>query len=1135
MSEPSPAPHEKAKRARFPLGKNLLIVTAVLLVYALAGFVLAPPLIKRQLESYVRTDLGRRLSIERVRLNPFRLSLELEGASMTEADGTPLLTFDRFGANVELRSLADWAWVFSEVRLDRPRVNLRIAPDGVSNVSRLMTDAAGADTPDESPAASEPSSRLRLDFRHLAIHDGELVISDESQPQRPEAVVKPINLEVSNLTTLPGNDGRQAVTATLPNGGVLKWKGRISLVPFSSDGELFLRNFNEGVGWKFVENELGIQRPAGRLDLDLLYHVGYGDDGFRMTLERMSVRLDDLVLALKDQPQDPLLKMAQIRLSGGRFDFGTHELVVEKARFSRGRMQAVTDSLGRSNWGRIVAPAPEQAPAGQDAAAFPFTIRIKQVDVEDVAVDIRDHTWSDPVQVAVKSVNATLSANLRLPAEGDFQTRLDDMEMVLSETVVGIEGADPILRLPQARMRGGVLDTVDYRLSVDELVLSGGTTRVALEKDGRLNWQRLFTPVDAAAAKAVSERIEEVASQQWSVKVASLRFEDFHVALKDHYIADAASAIEKVRIDIRDFDTDPEKHFQARIAFEMQDGGGGAITATVAPFTPELQAAVDIRSIALSPLQPYLSSVLRLKLASGVLSVKGRLAYTAEGGLTWRGMAQLDDVGLTLPDGGGKLASLKRMVIAEMAFDTVPTRLNIKSIRIVAPFLKLIIRRNRSVNLTDALVEGPESAKEIAADIAAVKPPEFSIGYVRIEKATMDFADRSLPLPFEVFIENLAGGVSGLSTNPGSRAAVEMDGRIPPYGSVTIKGLLLPSKPTDFAQMVMTFRNVDMPELTPYSAKFAGRKITSGRMSLDLVYRIEKSRLKGENRIVLDHFVLGKHVASPDAVNLPLDLAVALLKDDRGRIDIDLAVAGDVNDPQFSYGHLIWQALLNLIQKIVTAPFQALTHLLGTQAEGVDSVAFGKGRADVPPPEAEKLARVAAILEKRPQLVLTVNGCYDPEADAAALREARLRRELAARLGLSDAMQQMRGPLALNDPSVRKALDALVAERLTPGEVAAARTDAGASAGEAGKSGARRALSPGMVKYYQEIYHLLIAKEPLDEADLGKLAAARAAAVAAAVQAHGLPAGRIAVTQKPLNGKIEKDQVRCPLGLDVKK
>lgn len=202
-----------------------------------------------------------------------------------------------------------------------------------------------------------------------------------------------------------------------------------------------------------------------------------------------------------------------------------------------------------------------------------------------MAVDIRDHSWRDPVEVAVKGVNATLSARLRLPADGPFETRLDDIEMTLSDTVVGIEGAEPVLRLPGALVHGGSLDDSRYRLSAAEVVLSGGSTLVALGKNGQLNWQQLFTPVNAAAAKAVSERIEQIVSQDWSVQVTALRFEDFDVALADRYFAEARSGFKNVKIDIRDFDTDPKSSFQARIVFEAQHGGRGDITATVAPST----------------------------------------------------------------------------------------------------------------------------------------------------------------------------------------------------------------------------------------------------------------------------------------------------------------------------------------------------------------------------------------------------------------------------------------------------------------------------------------------------------------------------------------------------------------------
>ena len=149
---------------------------------------------------------------------------------------------------------------------------------------------------------------------------------------------------------------------------------------------------------------------------------------------------------------------------------------------------------------------------------------------------------------------------------------------------------------------------------------------------------------------------------------------------------------------------------------------------------------------------------------------------------------------------------------------------------------------------------------------------------------------------------------------------MELEGRVGEYGSVKIKGELQPFNVKSYSDVMMIFRNVDMTDLTPYSANFAGRKIDSGKLSLDLNYKINKSQLKGENKIIMDSFVLGERVEGPNAVDLPLDLAIALLKDTNDRIDIGLPVEGNLENPEFSYGHLIWKALGNLITKIATAP-----------------------------------------------------------------------------------------------------------------------------------------------------------------------------------------------------------------------
>ncbi len=188
----------------------------------------------------------------------------------------------------------------------------------------------------------------------------------------------------------------------------------------------------------------------------------------------------------------------------------------------------------------------------------------------------------------------------------------------------------------------------------------------------------------------------------------------------------------------------------------------------------------------------------------------------------------------------------------------------------------------------------------------------------------MDFADYSLILPFGTRIHNLRGSIAGLSNRPDAVGQIELDGEVDDYGMARAVGHVELGNPTNSLDMRVQFRNVEMTRLTPYMATFAGRKIESGKLSLDLQYKIKQRQLQGENQVIMDKLTLGERVESPTAKDLPLDLAVALLQDSDGRIDLGLPVSGSLDDPEFSYGSLVWKAITNVLTKIVTAPFRAL-------------------------------------------------------------------------------------------------------------------------------------------------------------------------------------------------------------------
>ncbi len=210
------------------------------------------------------------------------------------------------------------------------------------------------------------------------------------------------------------------------------------------------------------------------------------------------------------------------------------------------------------------------------------------------------------------------------------------------------------------------------------------------------------------------------------------------------------------------------------------------------------------------------------------------------------------------------------------------------------------------------------------------------------------------------------------------------------YGSAKLKGSFNAAAIEKFTDINLLFRNIDLVNMSPYSGKFIGQRIANGKLFLDLNYDIVDSQMVGENSIIVKKLELGEAVESKDALNLPLGLAIALLEDSDGIIDLELPVSGDMNNPEFSYGHIIFQAFINLITKAVTAPFSFLGSMLGIDGAALEYIEFEPGRSAILPPEQEKLDSLAKALIKRPKLTLVLHGSYHEHDDVKALKEAKL-------------------------------------------------------------------------------------------------------------------------------------------------
>src|SRR5439155_14578503 len=329
--------------------------------------------------------LKRRAEIGDVRLNPLLFKLEIKHFRLQEADGRPLLGFDRLFVDFELSSLFRRAWTFAEIQLEAPRLDVVLAPDGRLNVADLL-DAFPQGEPASQPA---PTTPRRMLLQHALVRGGVLSFTDLSGRAPQKATVEPINVEVRDMTILPGRRGPYAISATLIGGGVVDWEGEVSLVPLGSTGHLGLHGFPLATAWRFVQEDVAVAEPAGQLDAEVRYQFAYRDGTTSLKVDGIDVTVAGLALSERGE-KAPLLAVEMIRLAGGRGDLISREVTVPEISVSRGRLAATMARDGTVNWQKLMAtpaaaPMATQSPpvAAATPAERPWRLAIDKVRVQE--------------------------------------------------------------------------------------------------------------------------------------------------------------------------------------------------------------------------------------------------------------------------------------------------------------------------------------------------------------------------------------------------------------------------------------------------------------------------------------------------------------------------------------------------------------------------------------------------------------------------------------------------------------------------------------------------------------------------------------------------------------------------------
>jgi hypothetical protein len=504
----------------------------------------------------------------------------------------------------------------------------------------------------------------------------------------------------------------------------------------------------------------------------------------------------------------------------------------------------------------------------------------------------------------------------------------------------------------------------------------------------------------------------------------------------------------------------------------------------------EINGGLRVEALALIPAEPYLQQFARLAIKGGNLSLNGRLSVSDDEPMAYNGSAGVDGLSLAPLDPGDTepVVGWQAMEIEQLDLSLAQRSLETSSVSIEDGSGRVIIHEDQTTNFNRLLVaqaEAPDSEGDDGEDAA---PLRISIAGIVLADSRLQFTDYSLPLPFSTNIHKLNGEVSTLASDTQIPADLQFEGQVGDDGLARIEGTIHAWHPTRDTDVMLTFRNLVVKGYSPYTIAFAGRRIAEGRMDLDLGYHLSDGKLKGSNSIVFYDLKLGEKVESPDAMDLPLSLAVALLKDSEGVIEMDIPVTGDLGDPQFHLGGAIRSAIGDAIGSVVSAPFRFLAGLVGAGEEDLQRIAYPAGRSDLTPPQRQRVGLLRKALVKRPELVLELAGPFDPDVDGPALKRQRAVEQLAE--WLREQGREVSTP-DLTAESTQDAMEAIFSSAYpeTSLDEVRERFTRGQDEDPEGRS------EFDAVAYRAHLAEEVIAAQPVTDADLAALGQARATAV----------------------------------------
>ncbi len=760
----------------------------------------------------------------------------------------------------------------------------------------------------------------------------------------------------------------------------------------------------------WVFKEVSLSRPFVRVQLNKDYTLNVSDIVARLSADITSKSIE---------PAKPTLwRIDLLRLAGGKVAFtdltprmpfqrtvGPLELTVTNFQTDPDHknvfaLSGLSDGGERFSWNGSFYLAPLRSEGEVSVSGFALTT------YAPLYQDLFRFQIKDGIIGLHSAYRYERSAAINLLAVTNAMFELKSLEMVEKDT------GQPAVKVSNFAVTGGSVDAMARQAEVDTMTVTSGRFVLRRNQDTSVNAVELLKPADSAPPAPggvlllLRAMTNLVALLLDSTNLANGAIRELNLTNCALHLEDLVNS-EPVRLDLEDIAVQAKNvsnragtNMTAKVSLRWDTNGTvrADIKAGLSPSSAEVVLALD--ELNLLPLAPYLDPYLNILVLGSKLGLAGTVRLKSARDelpeVRFQGNAWLDRFSIAGGTANEGLLQWESARLSGIEANLNPLVVSVTNATLNDVFARLIIETNRTLNLMSALRRGGTNAAATlpATNAVAAAWPRISLASLVLSNANIHFIDRSLRPTVNITLEQLKGNISMLASDDPQQADVQLQGTVDKTARAEITGKINPWDSKQPLDLKVLLQSMDLLPEDPYARKYLGYGLKKGKLSAQLAYQVSERKLKSENHLTLDQLTLGQKVESADATSLPVRLAIALLKDRDGRISMDLPVSGNLDDPQFNLGGVVYRALETVLTRIITSPFSALGSFFGGKGEGLRFQEFQPGSTNLLPAATAKLDALATALYARPDLELEIEGSVDPVADLEALRREKINRQL---------------------------------------------------------------------------------------------------------------------------------------------